>query len=695
MSEFLSNEPMLDMFVFETAQNIEQLEKTILDGEKTSRFSKTEIDEIFRIMHTIKGSSAMMSFKGISSLSHRIEDLFFYIRENPETDYDCSVVTDLILESVDFISGELENMKNGIFNESDSTWLEEKLCKTLRTVKGSDAAVLATEDEETAQANDEAAQADVKEDFGDWAELAGPCADEEARVSVAANLFQVVLHFVEGCDMENIRAFNIVYLLKKHAAGIRHFPEDLDSNESRDYIRRHGFTAFFRTDLSEEEVRGFFSQEVFLKEYSLVQFEYEADFEKEQASFDREPDAAGTKAPKPVPAQQRTQAANSGQSIISVNVAKLDALMDMIGELVIAESMVLHNPDLYGLQLDNFHKSAHQLHKITSELQDLAMSIRMVPLRNTFQKMHRIVRDMSRKCGKEVDLLITGEETEVDKNVIDHISDPLMHLVRNALDHGLESQEERLEKGKPPKGTVLLGARNEGGEIQIFVRDDGKGLNKAKLLKRAKENGLLTKPEQEMTEKEIYHLIFHTGFSTSDTITEYSGRGVGMDVVLRNIEGLGGRVSVESEEGKGTQFTVHFPMTLAIIDGMNVRVGNCTYTLPITVIKETIKPSGKDVIRDPQGNEMILFRGECCPVVRLHQIYGVRADTETISEGIVVMVETSDKMAGVFVDELIGENQVVVKALPRYINQISGIAGCTILGDGSISLILDVAGLAA
>ena len=708
MSEFLSNEPMLDMFVFETAQNIEQLEKIILAGEKTNRFSKEKIDEIFRIMHTIKGSSAMMSFSGISSLSHGIEDLFFYIRENPETEYDCSLVSDLILESVDFINAELENIKNGIFNESDSGWLHEKLGAALNTVKTGNAAAdpaenaANPEDVEAVQADEavrdaEAAQKDEAAQ-GDQATSAGVSAEhEEASVSIAANLFQGVLHFEDGCDMENIRAFNIVFVLRKQAAGISYFPQDLDSDGSREYIKRNGFTAFFRTDLSEEEVRGLFSQEVFLKDFSLVQFETEADFEKEKTAFDRKPSGAEKETPRtdPAPAQEREQNANVAQSIISVNVAKLDALMDMIGELVIAESMVLHNPDLNGLELESFQKSAHQLHKITSELQDLAMSVRMVPLKNTFQKMNRIVRDMSRKCHKEVDLEINGEETEVDKNIIDHISDPLMHLVRNALDHGIESHEERLEKGKSPKGTVMLGARNEGGEIQIFVRDDGKGLNKEKLLKCGKENGLLTKPESEMTEKEIYHLIFHTGFSTSDKITEYSGRGVGMDVVLKNIEELGGRVSVESEEGKGTQFTVHFPMTLAIIEGMDVRVGNCTYTLPITGIKETIKPVEKDVIRDPQGHEMILFRGECCPVVRLHRRYGVIANTETISEGIVVMVESSEKMVGIFVDELIGENQVVVKALPKYINAVSGIAGCTILGDGSISLILDVAGLAA
>ncbi|MFZ5975999.1 MAG: chemotaxis protein CheW [Bacillota bacterium] len=685
MSGYSTNEPMLEMFIFETSQNTEQLEKIILSGEKTSGFTKDEIDEIFRIMHTIKGSSAMMSYAGISSLSHKIEDLFFYIRENPDTEYDCSLVSDLILESIDFINSELEKIKDGTYDETDVTLLVDKIASALEAVRSGGTGMT-----------------DDMEDTGD----AGVSGMEEAVISDAANLFKVVFYFQDGCDMENIRAFNLVFLLKKHAAGIRHFPEDIEENEaSSGVIRENGFIIFFKTDLSVDEVNGFFAQEVFVKDFVLTQFETEGDFEKEMASLFGLP-GAGEKPPKEeaqktnedtktAATTQREQTGTVHQSIISVNVSKLDLLMDMIGELVIAESMVVHNPDLNGLGLENFQKSAHQLHKITSELQDLAMSMRMVPLTNTFHKMNRIVRDMSKKVGKDVVLEINGGETEVDKNIIDHISDPLMHLVRNALDHGIESQEERLEKGKSAKGTVMLGARNEGGEIQIFVRDDGKGLNKEKLLERAKKNGLLTKPESEMSEKEIFHLIFHPGFSTNDTVTEYSGRGVGMDVVLNNIEELGGRVTVDSVEHKGTQFTIHFPMTLAIIDGMNVRVGNCTYTLPITVIKETIKPVEKDIIRDPQNNEMILFRGECCPIVRLHKLYGVEADTETISEGVIVMVESGEKMAGVFVDELIGENQVVVKALPKYINSISGIAGCTILGDGSISLILDVAGLAA
>ena len=246
---------------------------------------------------------------------------------------------------------------------------------------------------------------------------------------------------------------------------------------------------------------------------------------------------------------------------------------DLVGEMVISEAMVVQNPDLNGLQLDNFHKAARQHHKITSELQDTVMSMRMVPISATFLKMHRMVRDISRKQQKEMRLKIIGEETEVDKNLIEHISDPLMHLVRNAMDHGIESPDERLALGKPKSGTILLEAKNSGSDVLIIVKDDGKGLNKEEILTKAKELNLLYKPEADMTDDEIFNLVLLPGFSTKDDITELSGRGVGMDVVSKNIATIGGSIEIESMQDIGTTITLKIPLTLAIIDGMNIRVG--------------------------------------------------------------------------------------------------------------------------
>jgi len=381
---------------------------------------------------------------------------------------------------------------------------------------------------------------------------------------------------------------------------------------------------------------------------------------------------------------------------INVNVGKLDELMDLVGELVIAEAMVTQNPDIIGLQLEQFQKAASHLQKITKEIQDKVMEIRMVPLATTFQRMHRVVRDMSKKLGKNVQLQLLGEETEVDKNIIEHISDPLMHLVRNAVDHGLETTQERMEAGKPETGTLTLEALNVGGEVMIIVRDDGRGLNKQKILEKARANHLLHKSEGDMTDKEIFNLIFLPGFSTKENITEYSGRGVGMDVVMQNIAAVGGTIFVNSEPGKGSTFTIKIPLTLAIIDGMNVRVGDAQYTLPTTSIKESFKPLVKDLITDPHGNEMIMVRGECYPILRIHVRYHVPTNTTQLTDGILIMVEQDGRGLCIFVDELVGQQQVVVKALPPYIrgfNTVEGISGCTLLGDGDISLILDVQGL--
>lgn len=441
-------------------------------------------------------------------------------------------------------------------------------------------------------------------------------------------------------------------------------------------------------------------QSIFLKDLKLIQLENDDEFR--QFTKVKQTDLDNTSKTQPFSKEdsedrntniKEIQTVLTKQSIISVSLSKLDKLMDLVGEMVIAEAMVIQNPDLKGLELNNFQKAARQLHKITGEIQDVVMSIRMVPVAPTFLKMHRIVRDMSKKLGKTVQLNLIGEETEVDKNIIDHISDPLMHLIRNAIDHGMELPEEREAIGKSRTGTVTLEARNSGSDVLIIVRDDGKGLDKQKILQRAKENGLLNKPENEMTDQEIYNLIVLPGFSTKDNISEFSGRGVGMDVVTKNIEAIGGSISVESIEEMGSTFTLKIPLTLAIIDGMNVKVGNTCYTIPTISIKESFRPKDTDIIKDPDNNEMIMVRGRCYPVMRLHEYYGVANAVTELTEGIFIMVEAKDRVVCIFADELLGQQQVVVKALPNYIKntrKIKGITGCTLLGDGSISLILDI-----
>ena len=368
--------------------------------------------------------------------------------------------------------------------------------------------------------------------------------------------------------------------------------------------------------------------------------------------------------------------------------------MDLVGELVTSESMVVGSPELRGLKLDGFHKAARELRKLTDELQDVVMSIRMVPLSGVFQRMNRIVRDMCKKLEKDVDFITEGGDTEVDKTINEAIGDPFMHMIRNSMDHGIEQPEERLAKGKPAKGRITLAAKNIGGEIVITISDDGQGLDTGILMKKARENGLLTKPESEYTDKEIYNFIMLPGFSTNKEVTEFSGRGVGMDVVRQNLEKVGGSLSIDSKKGEGTTFTIKIPLTLAIVDGMELAVGDSVFTLAITSIKQSFKLSEEhQVITDTDGTEMIMLRGQCYPLIRLHQLFGIPTEVTDLHEGIIMQIENSDKVACIFADELLGEQQVVVKPFPKFLAKYEikqmGISGCTILGDGSISLILD------
>jgi two-component system chemotaxis sensor kinase CheA len=692
MSNQNTNEAMLEMFLFETSQLIEQLEQLILSSDKENYYSNTSINEIFRIMHTIKGSAAMMMYQSISALAHSIEDIFFYLRDEKPKEIDCSSLTDLILESVDFIKVELEKIRNNDKADGDARELINSLRNCLSDLKMNNS-------NNSEQKNPAVEVQDTILSFASY--YIHPGVKER---SVYQNTYQVDIFFEEGCEMENVRAYSIIHKLKEQTECFAYYPGDiLDSDRSIGVIRQKGFRIFLKANSTYQEMQDFFLQTIFIKSLDLIQYEDDSIFDS-ICRKGQDPLANQRKEDKPLDldsCEESKQSVREGtisskQSIISVNVAKLDKLMDLVGELVIAEAMVIQNPDLKGLELTNFQKAARQLNKITSEIQDTVMAVRMVPLSTTFHKMNRIVRDMCRKMEKEVRLKIIGEETEVDKNIIEHISDPLMHLVRNAIDHGIEEPELRKEKGKPKEGTLTLEAKNSGNDVLIIVQDDGKGLNKDRILKKASEHGLLLRNEEDMSDTEIYNLILMPGFSTKNEVTEYSGRGVGMDVVTKNIEAIGGSISIHSRPGRGTSFILKIPLTLAIIDGMNIKVGSSCYTLPTIAIKESFRPRREDIIIDPNGNEMIMVRGQCYPILRLHDFFKVKTEIHDFTAGIIIMVEQDNKTIGIFADELLGQQQVVVKGLPEYIKRfkkIRGLTGCTLLGDGRISLILDVAGL--
>ncbi|MBJ6360302.1 chemotaxis protein CheW [Paenibacillus sp. GCM10012307] len=644
MTEQQQAELYLEMYVFESEQLIGQLEAILLECEKSGSFASEAVDEIFRSMHTLKGSAAMMQFACISEVAHAIEDLFYALRLNPLDSDSFGQLFELILTGLDFIKAETLKLRQG--HEPDG--------------------------------NAESIVAGIKSFLDYWNK-----AETERE-------YMAVVFFDEGCQMENVRAYNLLrQLADRGLEPLFYEPVGiLEGEDTVDIIRNEGFKLNLCSASPEEDIRDClhsiaFVREVQLRPVSHLQSDSQVtavadeDFKETASQYER----------RDIPAQ----------TLISVNVGKLDQLMDLVGELVIAEAMVTQHEELKDIASDHFQKAAVHLRKITGELQNIVMSIRMVPLATTFHKMHRIVRDMGKKLDKEVDIHIIGEETEVDKNIIEHIADPLMHLVRNAVDHGMENTQERLAAGKTAIGSLTLEARNAGSDVIILVRDDGRGLDKDKIFNRAVAHGLIIGREQtDMSDREIFNLIFLPGFSTKENVTEYSGRGVGMDVAFKNIENVGGSIAIESVKGEGTVISLKIPLTLAIIDGMNVRVGNSRYTIPTTAIQESFKPRLTDTLVDPVGNEMIMLRGECYPILRLHEQFGKGERGGNLNDGVLVVVEQEERRLCLLVDELLGQQQVVVKTLPAYIRnlkKINGLAGCTLLGDGSISLILDVAGL--
>lgn len=702
MDKFDANlESMLDTFIFESNTLLEQLDAILLKSEKQNEMDQEDINEIFRIMHTIKGSAAMMGIENVSLVAHRIEDMFYIIREDRNAASDYSSIYDIVFQGSDFIRNEIDNIQDTSTSAANPDELIARIEEEIEVLKTGkprkekkDApAKKAFEVDLTENAQETPAHEETASETKEADKPAEP-AQPEKPMSV------VRVFFEDGCKMENIRAFMLINNLKDYCEKLEYEPEDIEINQATaKQIIDNGFLISFVPYTSNEEIYKIIESSLYIKSYEPLGNNTQVIEDTKAAAQEKKQQIQKQIAEIETVNNAVAQNKVAKQNLISVNLNKLDELMDLVGELVITESMVISNPDLKGLQLENFTKASRQLRKLTDELQDIVMSIRMVPISGVFNKMNRIVRDMSKKLGKDVELIISGEDTEVDKTIIDSLGDPLMHLIRNAMDHGLEPKEERLAKGKTGVGRIFLSAKNTAGEVVIQVADDGAGINTSSVLKKARANGLLTKSDSEYTEKEIFNLIMLPGFSTSQSVTEFSGRGVGMDVVKKNIEKVGGTISIESKFGKGTTFIIKIPLTLAIVDGMEVSVGGSIMTIPITSIRESFKISEKQIVKDVNGNEMVMIRGECYPVIRLFKAFGIETSVQNILDGIIILVETEDKAVCLLADQLIGEQQVVVKPLPTYLNKFNvkecGIAGCTILGDGSISLILDIKNLIA
>jgi two-component system chemotaxis sensor kinase CheA len=701
-------ENMLDMYLFETNSLLEQLDELLIEAEKAGDFTVDDVNEIFRIMHTVKGSSAMMEFTSLMQIAHHIEDLFFFIRENGLESLDTShksTLFDLMFRSTDMLRAEVSKVENNEPLSDNVDHLTQEINSFLKKISKDNNQTVKSDKSEKAPETPKVPQPipakasevqavnleEIRIDLAD-------CPDEKAA-------FFLRIFYDEGCGMENLRAFMLISALKESGLEFGFYPEDVETNsQSTATIIEKGFFLTFDSrkdaDMAISQINNLNN----IRSYELIEnarSKSSAAQEKQNVPISSSQTDSENSGTTNTPAASTGHQMPSKQNLISVNLTKLDNLVAIVGEIVITESMVTSSPDIQNLKnLDSFLKATRQLRKLTDDLQDIVMSLRMVPISGVFQKMNRIVRDMKQKLKKDVRLTIIGENTEVDKSIVDSIGDPIMHIVRNSMDHGIEeTAEERIAVGKNPQGELILSASHTTNEVIITITDDGRGVNPAGVLAKAKKNGILTKPESEYSNKEILALLLAPGFSTNEVVTEFSGRGVGMDVVKKNVENIGGTITITSELGKGMCTTLKIPLTMAIVDGMEISVGKSVFTIPIANIRQSFKVKNEDVIYDTEGNEIIRCMNQFYPIIRIHRLYNIDTEITNIEDGILVWVESGDKSYCLFVDDLLGEQQVVVKPLPVYLNSFnikdSGISGCTILGDGNISIILDVLNLYA
>ena len=681
-----------ESFFVESTEHVETIETGLLELEERP----TDLDllnRIFRAAHSIKGNAGMFNFTAIGELTHKMENVLDKLRNSQ------MVVTkdiiDLLLQALDGLKTLLDAARGGeSIDVTGISVVEQHLVACFNGDAVETSPVCA------------ATQSDQLDSF--------PLTFHRV-VSISWKPFPEM--FQRGLDPAQIfRELEGLGSVKELTVNTSSLPALSEMDAEQCYLK---WIIVVETDKSIKGLDAVFdfvrdgSELTFIESEQQTEDEYktigEILVEQGAASPEQIETALAKQKPlgeilvedKTVTPQQVDQALNQqGQlkktesTSIRVDTEKIDKLINLVGELVITQSMISDLGDKFTMsQLPILQERIIQLERNTRELQERVMSVRMVPIGTTaFNRFPRLVRDLAGKSGKKIQLVLSGEDTELDKTLIEAIGDPLTHLVRNSADHGLELPEERVAAGKPELGMIKLNAFHDGGSIRISVEDDGRGLNKQKILKKAIERGLIAEGEQ-LSDEDVWQLIFRPGFSTADQVTDVSGRGVGMDVVKRNIDALGGSVSIQSVDGKGTTLSLKLPLTLAIIDGMTVRVANENYIIPLLSVTESIRPKSTDLQTVIGKGEVVNLRGEWVPLVRLYDVFGVQPDFTDPSQALLVIVEAEGKRIALFVDELTGQQQVVIKSLEQNYRKIDGISGATILGDGQVACILDIPGL--
>ena len=690
----------LEIFIDETSEHLQNLSDCIMELEKDPENMDT-INEIFRAAHSLKGMAGTMGFKRMQRLTHDMENVFQEVRS--EKVKVTSSMIDLLFKCLDAIEGYLDNVKASSDEGTEDNELIIKELNDFIAAEDGAAAAPAQAEPKKEEAPAQTAGGDDKKYFE-----FGLSESEKDKIKQAeeggAHIYGMTIYIQKECLLKAARAFLVFKAVEEFGEILVYNPSSQDIEDEKFDC---DFSIFIASDepyekiaeaaKSVSEIDKVVGEEVKYETLAAKQEKAEADAAAAEKSQDAPAEAAPAQeqpqAQAAKPAAKTQSSGNKKQTVakpvtnrtVRVDIEKLDALMNQVSEL-----MSISSTDSGDFQNQSFHEQIEYLERITTNLHESVMKVRMVPIESVVAKFPRMIRDLSRKLDKKMELYMTGEDTELDRTVVDQIGDPLQHLLRNSADHGLEDNATRIAKGKPEVGSIFLNAFQEGNNVIIQVGDDGNGIDVEAVRNKAIERGVITEEQAEtMSQKEIINLLFLPSFSMAKKITDISGRGVGLDVVKSNIEALGGDVEVKTELGVGTTFTVRLPLTLAIIQALMVEIRDEKYAIALGSISNIEDIPVKD-IKYVEAQEVIHLRGKVIPLIRMDQVLDIEPKEEEPESLTVVIVQKGENLAGLVVDNLIGQQEIVIKSLGKYINNNKIISGATILGDGEVALILDV-----
>ncbi len=692
----------LEIFIDESSEHLQSISDGVMVLEKEPDNQDT-INEIFRAAHSLKGMAGTMGYKRMQNLTHDMENVFSEVRNG-----NISVTSDMcdvLFQCMDALESYVDNIRN---NQDEGTEDNEDIIKALNAfiegIGGDGKKEAKKEEPKAEEAKEEQKQEEAKAAKSDNNQLEGlTLADfERSAVNEALekniSVFNIKVEVEESCVLKAARAFLVSKNLEGHCEVIKSEPTTQDIEDEKFEFE---FRILITTEEEIDSIVSIIKSVSEIKDATPIQVTDKLDEEEEKPEEKpKEEKKPAAKETKPAPKEEKKPAAKEpakggGKPVshtVRVDIEKLDVLMNLVSELIIAKNGLVsasNDGENGGIKSSNFTEQIEYLERVTTNLHESVMKVRMMPIESVISKFPRMVRDLSKKLDKKMELYITGEDTELDRTVIDEIGDPIMHMIRNSADHGLEPTDVRIERGKPEVGTIALNAFQEGNNVVIEVKDDGNGIDTERVKAKAVEKGAITQEQADsMTEKEAVDLLFRPSFSTAEKITDVSGRGVGLDVVKSKIEALGGDVEVKTVYGQGSTFSIRLPLTLAIIQALMVKLGEEKYAISLGSI-ETIEDIAISEIKYVHAKEVIHLRGSVIPLIRLRELLDVPGEPEESDTIVVVIVRKGDKLAGLVVDSLIGQMEIVIKSLGKYISINKMISGATILGDGSVALIID------